>query len=717
MRTDPEKIKAVMEAKEPSSMAELRSFLGLCNFSSNFVSNYSMITSPLREMTKKGAHFEWTTEGRDAFKKLKESICREQTLRYFDPHKKTRVYVDGSKKDGIGSILAQYDSKTDNYQPVRYNSRPLKDAETRYSQIEVESLAVHFGITKNHIYLYGLQDFEVITDHLPLLPLYNKYKQEVPPRIKHHQVMTQGYNFKLLYEKGSTNPSDYLSRYPVKAEREVLEEQHELDLDVNLLIKWALPNAITVETMQQSTSASEEMNNLRKAIDIGYIPIAHTKQLHSYKKLLSELSVEEGLIMRGERIVVPPEIRSKVVKVAHESHLGAVKTKQLIKETMWFPKIDEHVKLEIQDCLPCQAVNSGPQQEPIKPSVLPEEPWSSLVSDLYGPLPTGEYLLVVQDMYSRFPAVEILHSTKAPSVISALDRIMSNFGIPDTLGSDNGPPYNSDDLDKFAVYMGYSHDKKTPYAPWANGMAETFMRSLKKLMQTCKIEQSNWRQQLQRFLRAYRAAPHKSTGFAPSTVMFNGRRYKTRLPTKKMYQNVFIKEMKEADNKSKQRMKRYADHKSYVKENDTKVGDWVLVKQLKKNKLTPAYNPEPYEVIRRNGSQIIAKRYDKVIKRHVNHFKKVNKNITGATPPRFQRGVEEDIFEPLFREDETMTDVGFGGEERMDREGNRRGAEGQSDTAETDADRTLGQAEDETRFERPQRIRRKPARYRDENFV
>ena len=79
--------------------------------------------------------------------------------------------------------------------------------------------------------------------------------------------------------------------------------------------------------------------------------------------------------------------------------------------------------------------------------------------------------------------------------------------------------------------------------------------------------------------------------------MFNGRRYETRLPTKKTYQNVFRKEMKEADNKSKQRMKRYSDHKSYVKENDTKVGDWVLVKQLKKNKLIPGYNPGPYEVV------------------------------------------------------------------------------------------------------------------------
>ncbi len=79
-------------------------------------------------------------------------------------NKKTRVYVEGSKKDGKRSILAQYDSKTDSYQPVRYDGRPLKDAKMRYSYIEVESLALHFGITKNHIYLYVLQNFEVITD-------------------------------------------------------------------------------------------------------------------------------------------------------------------------------------------------------------------------------------------------------------------------------------------------------------------------------------------------------------------------------------------------------------------------------------------------------------------------------------------------------------------------------------------------------------------------
>ena len=134
--------------------------------------------------------------------------------------------------------------------------------------------------------------------------------------------------------------------------------------------------------------------------------------------------------------------------------------------------------------------------------------------------------MLVQDTYSRFPVVEVLKSTAATPVIAALDRIMSLYGIPKELGSDNGPPYQSEAMREFAKYMGYAHNHKIPYAPWANGTAEHFMRNLKKLMQVCAVEKKNWRQQLQRFLRAYRAAPHRTTGFAPATLMFNGRQYR-----------------------------------------------------------------------------------------------------------------------------------------------------------------------------------------------
>jgi hypothetical protein len=157
---------------------------------------------------------------------VKELLQSETTLGYFDPTKPTRLYVDGSKKDGVGSILAQLDGKTGKYQPIRYDSRALTDPETRYSQIEVESLSIYTGIMKAHIYLYGLKEFVVVTDHEPLLSLYNKYKETIPPRVKHHKIMTQGYNYTLVYEKGSTNPSDYLSRHP-RVDKDICDEVDE----------------------------------------------------------------------------------------------------------------------------------------------------------------------------------------------------------------------------------------------------------------------------------------------------------------------------------------------------------------------------------------------------------------------------------------------------------------------------------------------------------
>ena len=153
---------------------------------------------------------------------------------------------------------------------------------------------------------------------------------------------------------------------------------------------------------------------------------------------------------------------------------------------MWFPAIDRKVTEKLEGCTTCQSVVDTPLKEPLKMTELPEQPWTHLVTDFYGPLPTGEYLLVVQDTYSRFPVVEILRSTMATPVIEALDRVMSLYGIPSELGSDNGPPYQSKTLEDFAKYMGYYHNHKIPYAPWANGTAEHFMKNLKNFFKSVR---------------------------------------------------------------------------------------------------------------------------------------------------------------------------------------------------------------------------------------
>ena len=140
----------------------------------------------------------------------------------------------------------------------------------------------------------------------------------------------------------------------------------------------------------------------------------------------------------------------------------------------------------VEKCLPCQAAADKTQREPLKSVPLPEEPWSSLRVDLYGPVPGsgGEYLLVVQCLYSRVPAVEKICSTGHKAVIPALDRIMSAFGIPDKLGSDDGPPFIGQEFHAFARYMGFQFDPVTPLAPWTNGTVERFIPNLTKVLQT-----------------------------------------------------------------------------------------------------------------------------------------------------------------------------------------------------------------------------------------
>ena len=342
MKPDPEKVEALKKTEAPKTLEEMRSFLGMCNFCSHFIPNYSITTGPLREMTRKGTKYEWTHRRYEAFNKVKSLLLAETTLGYYDPELPTRLYVDGSQKDGVGSILAQLDRQTGKFKPIRYDSRAMTDPETRYSQIEVESLSIYTGIMKCHIYLYGLKEFVVVTDHQPLLPLYNKGKETMPPRVKHHRTMTQGYNYTVVYEKGSTNPSDFLSRHPQRDPEVKDEADEQWDIEVDTLIRWSIPEPVTLEKIKEATDESTVMQELKGAIKKGYVERDQTN-LRPYKKIINELSYEQGVVLRGERIVIPEKLQSEVIQVAHETHMGRVKTIGLLKETMWFPGLDRKV--------------------------------------------------------------------------------------------------------------------------------------------------------------------------------------------------------------------------------------------------------------------------------------------------------------------------------------------------------------------------------------
>ena len=462
MSPSPDKVQALHDAQPPASAAEVRSFLGMANFSAHFIRNYSALTTPLRLLTRKNVTFNWTNDCQKAFQSMKEALSQDTTMAYFDPTRVTKLIVDGSKY-GLSSILTQLEPQTQQYKEIRYYSRATTDTESRYSQIEIESAALAFAMQRNHIYLHGLQNFIASTDHKPLLPLYNQYKAELPARILRDKLKLQDYSYTLIHGPGKTNPADYLSWHPVvladvcTVTKKSIEED---TLYIYAVIRANLPKAVTKEHMLKATLEDETLTVLKEIISQGYISKEQKRKLASYAHKFPELSVVDGLVLRGCRIVVPASLWQSVTTLAHEGRQGVVRTKQYLRMHLWFPGLDKRVETEIVQCMACQANTDIHQQEPLKTTELPTEPWSKLATDLYGPLDTGEYLLVVQCLYSRFPMVEIVRSTSGTAVIPAMDKILSTLGIPDEIASDNGPPYSREEFKSYARYMGLSTKRK-----------------------------------------------------------------------------------------------------------------------------------------------------------------------------------------------------------------------------------------------------------------
>ena len=126
---DPKKVSAIRNTSPPTTAHEVRSFLGMTNYCSRFILNYSTITEPLRALTKSDQPWTWTSQHQHAFDQLKYLLTSDTVLSYFNHHREATIIVDASPV-GLGAILCQ-----DNH-VVAYASRSLPPVEQRYSQTE-----------------------------------------------------------------------------------------------------------------------------------------------------------------------------------------------------------------------------------------------------------------------------------------------------------------------------------------------------------------------------------------------------------------------------------------------------------------------------------------------------------------------------------------------------------------------------------------------------
>ena len=606
-----EKVAAIKEATEPKTAAEVRSFLGLVQYSAKFIPNYALVAEPLRKLTRKNVRFQWADEQKRSFAKLKELIAQRETLAYFHNDRKTRIVADAGPT-GLGAVLLQ--CQDDQWRPIAYASRCLSDVEGRYSQTEKEALALVWACERFNLYVYG-REFELETDHKPLEVIYGRTSKP-SARIERWVLRLQGYDYKVVYRPGNTNIADCLSRLNNRSNKDESGEQVDV---VRFVAKESEPVAMDIKDIEIESSKDEELECVRQYIQNGNW---NDCKLVAYSAIKHELCCIGQIIMRGNRIVIPKTLRGNVLKLAHEGHQGITKTKFRLRSKVWWPKMDSDAEKVCKSCHGCQVVGPYSPPEPMQRSEPPTGPWQDLAIDLLGPLPSGENVLVVVDYFSRFYEIAVMRSTTTRKIIEAVSPMIARHGVPFSIKSDNGPQFVSGEFAEFLKEFGIEHRRSPPLWPQANGEVEAQNRSLLKTMKVAQAEGKDLKQELLKFLLAYRSTPQVTTGQSPAKLMF-GRELKTKLPEMRCERSIVNEEVRDRDWQKKLSEKQYADAHRGAKPAQVKSGDEVLIRnENKNNKLAPNFELEPAVVKRKEGNEIVVETQDGVEKRRSSSFVK-----------------------------------------------------------------------------------------------
>ena len=206
------KIETIEKIREPQTVTEVRSFLGLCSYYRRFVKGFSKIAGPLTELTKKNIPFEWTQKCQESFDKLKKILIENPVLSHPDFSKEFILITDASA-EGLGAVLAQK-NENDKEVVIAYASRRTNNNERNYPITELECLAIIWAVEHFHKFLISTK-FRVITDHAALKSLM---KDKEPKGRRARWVMKlQQYNFEIFHRSGKLNTNaDALSRLKYK---------------------------------------------------------------------------------------------------------------------------------------------------------------------------------------------------------------------------------------------------------------------------------------------------------------------------------------------------------------------------------------------------------------------------------------------------------------------------------------------------------------------
>ncbi|XP_015281060.1 PREDICTED: uncharacterized protein K02A2.6-like [Gekko japonicus] len=394
----------------------------------------------IRNAPRPEAKWKWGQAEERAFVGVKELLTSNDVLTHYDDQKLLVLAADASPF-GVGAVLSHL-MPDGSEAPIAFYSRSLSAAERNYAQIDKEGLALVAAVKKFHDFIFGRR-FLLVTDHKPLLGIFAPDKQLpniMSPRMLRWALFLQAYDYDLEHRPGKAIGHADARGWPVGS------------------------------------------------IEPEFAP---------YKSRQNELSISKGCLLWGNRVVVPAQLRKRVLESLHEGHPGMVHTKALARGYVWWPGLDKEIEEWVRVCSKCQQVRPDPPHATPQAWESSGKPWARLHIDFAGPL-QGQMFLIVVDAMSKWLEVVHMKSTTSLAVIHALRRLFATHGLPDVIVSDNGPQFVSEEFRYFLTSNGIRQMTSAPFHPASNGQAERMVRTAKEALG--KMDEGDWSQRLGSFL-------------------------------------------------------------------------------------------------------------------------------------------------------------------------------------------------------------------------
>ena len=481
VQPDPTKVEAIINMPLPESKPDLQRFMGMVNYVGKFIPNLSQITAPLRQLLKKDVLFDLQQPQLNAINEIKRLITSPPCLKFYDPNLPTRLKPDASQ-DGLGALLEQNHKSTDGdrWFPIAYASRALLPYEKNYAQIEKETLSIVFGVERFHEYLYGCH-FTVINDHQPLKSIFNKSISQCPPRIQRFFMKLQKYDFDLEYAPGKTMVvSDALSRAYLKSNSSPELEESDVIHHVHSVIESLPISTARLTQLQKETASDPVLQQLKQFILNGWpqqkqqIP----PEVKPYFAIRGEISFNEGLLLKGQCIIIPASLRPTMKEIIHQGHNGITRCKSRARQSIYWPGMNSEIDDFVSRCPQCLTHRNQLPKETLIQHNVPAVPWTKVASDLFTLY--GHNYVIVTDYTSNYIEIERLADKSSLSVINKIKKIFARHGIPKELYTDNGPEYTAQSFKLFAEEWDFRHVTSSPHFSQSNGFVERAIQTVKK---------------------------------------------------------------------------------------------------------------------------------------------------------------------------------------------------------------------------------------------